>query len=63
MKLNLNLLVQVLVDIAKEVYDKNLKPMAPSTLKAADTEVENDLTQLKAAIDNKAPFTDIMKLV
>jgi hypothetical protein len=54
---------QALADAAKEVFNKNLKPMAPSILKAANTEVENGLNQLKAAIDNKAAFMDIMKIV
>jgi hypothetical protein len=54
---------QALADTAKEVLDKNLKPMAPSTLEAANTEVENALNQLKAAMDNKAPFMDIKKIV
>jgi hypothetical protein len=54
---------QALADTTKEVFNKNLKPLAPSTLKAANTELENDLNQLKTAIDNKTPFTDIIKIV
>ena len=54
---------QALAGIAKDVFDKNLKPVASSKLKDANTEIENDLNQLKAAIDNKAPFMDIMKIV
>jgi hypothetical protein len=30
---------------------------------AANTKIENDLNQLKTAIDNKAPFADVMKIV
>ena len=54
---------QPLATKAKEVFNKNLKSAAPSTLKAANTEIENDLNQLNTAIDNKAPFMDIMKIV
>jgi hypothetical protein len=54
---------QALAGIAKDVFSKNLKSTSASTLKAANTEIENDLNQLKAAIDNKAPFMDVMKIV
>lgn len=54
---------QALAGIAKDVFNKNLKTVSSSTLKAANTEIENDLNQLNAAIDNKAPFMDIMKIV
>jgi hypothetical protein len=54
---------QALAIKAQEVFNKSLKLMAPSILKAANTEVENDLNQLKTAIDNKTPFMDIMKIV
>jgi hypothetical protein len=45
--------------------NKNLKPLAAAISKvtAANTQVEKDLGQLKSAIDNKAPFMDIMKVV
>ena len=39
-----------------------MKPVSSSILKAANTEIENDL-RLKAAIDNKASFVDITKIV
>ena len=54
---------QALASKTKEVFNNNLKSTAPSTLKAANTEIENDLNQLKAAIDNKTPFIDVMKIV
>jgi hypothetical protein len=54
---------QALASKAQEIFNKNLKPIASSTLKAANTEIENDLNQLKAAIDSKAPFMDVMKIV
>ncbi|HJT46675.1 MAG TPA: hypothetical protein VJ729_00720 [Nitrososphaeraceae archaeon] len=39
-----------------------MKPVSSSILKLANTEIENDL-RLKAAIDNKASFVDITKIV
>jgi len=54
---------QALAVIAEEVFRKDLDPIAPYTLKDANTEIQNDLNQLKAAIDNKAPFMDVMKIV
>jgi hypothetical protein len=54
---------QALASKAVEVFDKNLKSTAPTSLKAANTEIENDLNQLKTVIDNKAPFMDVMKIV
>lgn len=55
---------QSLAAKAQEVFNKNLKPIATSPkLTAANTGVEKDVNQLKAAIDNKASFNDIMKLV
>ena len=54
---------QAFAGIAKDVFNKNLKTVSSSTLKAANTEIENDLNQLNAAIDNKAPIMDIMKIV
>jgi hypothetical protein len=54
---------QALAGIAKEVFNKDLKPIAPSTLKDANMEIENDLNQLKVAVDNKVPFTNILKIV
>jgi hypothetical protein len=54
---------QALASKAVEVFDKNLKSTAPTSLKAANTEIENDLNQLKTVIDNNAPFMDVMKIV
>ncbi len=54
---------QALTSKAVEVFNKNLKSTAPTNLKTTNTEIENDVNQLKAAIDNKAPFMDIMKIV
>jgi hypothetical protein len=55
---------QALASKAQEVFNKNLKTItSASALKAANTEIENDLNQLKATVDNKAPFMDVMKTV
>jgi hypothetical protein len=54
---------QALASKAVKMFDKDLKTTAPTSLKAANTEIENDLNQLKAVIDNKAPFMDVMKIV
>ena len=56
---------QSLAAKAQQVFNKNLKPIAIQSKVTAATiaEIENDLDQLKVAIDNKAPFMDIMKLV
>ncbi|MBV9176602.1 MAG: hypothetical protein JO297_06160 [Nitrososphaeraceae archaeon] len=55
---------QSLAAKAQEIFNKNLKPLAAtSKVTAANAQVDRDLIQLKTAIDNKAPFMDIMKLV
>ena len=61
---------QSLVAKAQEVFNKNLKPIAGATSNkvtaaaaSANAQIEKDLSQLKTAIDNKAPFMDIMKII
>jgi hypothetical protein len=57
-------IAQALAYKAQEVFNKNLNTTASApALKAANTEIENDLNHLKAAIDKKAPFMDLMKIV
>jgi hypothetical protein len=41
---------------AQEVFNKNLKPIAPPNAAYTNAQIEKDLDQLKAAIDNKAPL-------
>jgi hypothetical protein len=41
---------QALAGIAEEIFRKDLNPIAPSALKAANTDIENDLNQLKARL-------------
>ena len=38
---------QALASKAKEVLNKNLKSIAPSTLKDANTQIEDDLNQMR----------------
>lgn len=56
---------QSLAAKAQDIFNKNLKPLAAATSKvtAANAQVGKDLGQLKTAIDNKAPFMNIMKIV
>jgi hypothetical protein len=54
---------QSLAAKAQEVFSKNLKPISPPKAASANAQIEKDLSQLKMAIDNKAPFMDIMKIV
>jgi hypothetical protein len=58
-------IAQSLAAKAQEVFNHNLKPIAPSaaSTSAANTQIQKVLSQLKTAIDNKAPFMDIMKIV
>ena len=54
---------QSLAAKAQDILNKNLKPIAPPNAASANAQIEKDLNQLKTAIDNKAPFMDIMKIV
>jgi hypothetical protein len=55
---------QALAAKALEIFNKNSKPIsATSKVTTANAQVGKDLGQLKTAIDNKAPFMNIMNLV
>jgi hypothetical protein len=54
---------QSLTAKAQDILNKNLKPISPPNAASANAQIEKYLNQLKTAIDNKAPFMDIMKLV
>jgi hypothetical protein len=55
---------QALAAKALEIFNKNSKPIsATSKVTTANAQVGKDLSQLKTAIDNKAPFMNIMNLV
>ena len=54
---------QSLAAKAQDILNKNLKPISPANAASANAQIDKDLSQLKTAIDNKAPFMDIMKIV
>jgi hypothetical protein len=54
---------QSLAAKVQEIFNKNLKPIALPNAASTNAQIEKDLNQLKTAIDNKAPFMDIMKIV
>jgi hypothetical protein len=54
---------QSLAAKAQDILNKNLKLTTPPKAASANAQIEKYLNQLKTAIDNKAPFMDIMKLV
>lgn len=54
---------QALAIQAQDIFNKNLKPIAPMNATNANLELEKALNQLKNAIDSREPFTDIMKIV
>jgi hypothetical protein len=54
---------QSLAARALEIFNKNLSPIAPPKVAAANAQIEKDLVQLKNAIDNKVQFMGVMKLV
>jgi hypothetical protein len=49
--------------VGSDILNKNLKPIASPNTASANAQIDKDLSQLKTAIDNKAPFIDIMKIV
>ena len=54
---------QALTTKAHEIFNTELKPMAPNNSSAFITNLENGLTQLNASIKNKASPMDIMMIV
>jgi len=54
---------QSMAAIAQQVFDKNLKPIAPANATNSNSNVVNYLSQLKNAVNNKASFMNIMELV
>ena len=54
---------QSLASIAQQVFSKDLKPIAPANTKGSTANIEKYIDQLKNAVDNKASFMNIMKLV
>jgi len=49
--------------IAQQVFDKDLKPIAPANATNSNSNIANYLSQLKNAVNNKASFMNVMELV
>ena len=52
-----------LSNTAQQVFNKDLKPVAPVNATNADIHIGKYVDQLKNAISNKAPFLNVMELV
>jgi hypothetical protein len=52
-----------LAAVAQQVFDKNLKPIAPANATNSNSNIANYLEQLKNAINNKSSFMNVMELV
>jgi hypothetical protein len=55
--------VQSLAAVAQQVFDNNLKPIAPTNATNSNSNIANYLNQLKDAVNNKASLMNIMELV
>lgn len=52
-----------LAAVAQQVFDKNLKPIAPTNATNSNSNIANYLEQLKNAINDKSSFMNVMELV
>jgi hypothetical protein len=52
-----------LAAVAQQVFDKNLKPIAPANATNYNSNIANYLVQLKNAVNNKSSFMNVMELV
>jgi hypothetical protein len=52
-----------LAGIAQQVFNENLKPIAPANATNSNSNIANYLDQLKNAINNKSSFVNVMELV
>ena len=52
-----------LAAVAQQVFDKNLKPIAPVNATNSNSNMANYLDQLKNAVSNKSSFMKVMELV
>jgi hypothetical protein len=52
-----------LAAVAQQVFDKNLKPIAPANATNYNSNIANYLDQLKNAVNNKSSFMNVMELV
>jgi hypothetical protein len=54
---------QSMAAVAQQVFDKNLKPIAPANATGSNNNIANYLNQLKNAVNNKESFMNVMELV
>ena len=54
---------QSMAAVAQQVFDKNLKPIAPANATNSNNNIANYLNQLKNAVNNRASFMNVMELV
>jgi hypothetical protein len=52
-----------LAAVAQQVFEKNLKPIAPTNATNSNTNLANYLPQLKNAINNKSSFMKVLELI
>jgi hypothetical protein len=52
-----------LAAVAQQVFDKNLKPIAPANTTNYNSNIANYLVQLKNGVNNKSSFMNVMELV
>ena len=52
-----------LAAVAQQVFDNNLKPIAPANATNSNSNIANYLDQLKNAVNNKSSFMNVMELV
>jgi hypothetical protein len=54
---------QSIATVAQQVFDKNLRPIAPANATNANSNIANYLDQLKNTVNNKSSFMNLMELV
>jgi hypothetical protein len=54
---------QSMAAVAQQVFNKDLKPIAPANATNSNSNIANYLNQLKNAVNNKSSFMNVMELV
>jgi hypothetical protein len=54
---------QSIATVVQQVFEKDLKPIAPANATNSNGNIANYLSQLKNAVNNKASFMNVMELV
>ena len=57
------LTAQALASMAQQTFNKNFKPVAPANATSSTTNIGKYIDELKNAVNNKSPFTDVMEIV